>query len=131
MPQDGREGWYDAKARNREHGRHKMSRKKHTDHVEKAAHGGGGLKKFLTIVALALTAAAVVKELRKPEAERNWHGKIASVVPYELRVPTLARARERLWNPDAENVVGPRVFGVGWTVNMGKVTAMVREKIGV
>lgn len=108
-----------------------MSRKKHTEHAEKAAHGGGGLRKFLTLVAIALTAAAVVKELRTPKEERSWHGKIASVVPYELRVPTLARARERLWNPDAENVVGPRVFGVGWSLNLGKATAMVREKIGV
>lgn len=108
-----------------------MTRKKHTDLAETAKHGGGGLKKLITLVTIALTAAAVVKELRTPEAERTWHGKIASVVPYELRIPTLARVRERLWDPDAENVVGPRVFGVGWTVNMGKVTAMVREKIGV
>jgi hypothetical protein len=108
-----------------------MGRKKHTDHVEKAAHGGGGLKKLLTLVAIALTAAAVVKELRRPKAERTWHGKIASVVPYELRVPTLERARERLWDPDAEHVVGPRVFGVGWSVNMGKAVAVVRQKVGV
>lgn len=108
-----------------------MARKKHTDHVEKAAHGGGGLKKFLSLVAIALTAAAVVKELRKPKAERRWHGKIASVVPYELRVPTLERARERLWDPEAKHVVGPRVFGVGWSVNMGKALAVARQKIGV
>lgn len=106
--------------------------RKHTDradHVEKSKRGG--LKRLITLVTIALTAAAVVKELRTPEAERTWNGKIASVVPYELRVPTLERARERLWNPDAEHVVGPRVFGVGWTVNVGKVVAMAREKIGV
>ncbi|GAA4708281.1 hypothetical protein APR04_004521 [Promicromonospora umidemergens] len=108
-----------------------MSRKKHTDHVETAAHGGGGLKKLLTLVAIALMAAAVVKELRTPKAERGWHGKIASVVPYELRVPTLERARERLWDPEAEHVVGPRVFGVGWSVNLGKAVAVVRQKVGV
>ena len=123
-----------------------MSRKKHTDHTEKSKHdrskhdrskhdrskhGGGGLKRLITLVALALTVAAVVKELRTPEAERTWHGKVASVVPYELRVPTLQRARERLWDPEAEHVVGPRVFGVGWTVNVGKVVALVRGKAGV
>ncbi|WP_454855023.1 DUF5808 domain-containing protein [Promicromonospora soli] len=110
-----------------------MTRKKHTDHVgnhEASKHGGGGLKRLITLITLALTAAAVVKELRTPEAERTWHGKIASVVPYELRFPTLQRARERLWDPEAEHVVGPRVFGVGWTVNVGKVVAMVREKVG-
>jgi len=108
-----------------------MGRKKHIDQAEKAAHGGGGLKKFLSLVAMALMAAAVVKELRKPKAERSWHGKIASVVPYELRVPTLERARERLWDPEAEHVVGPRVFGVGWSVNVGKAVAVVRQKVGV
>ncbi|WP_242504264.1 DUF5808 domain-containing protein [Promicromonospora panici] len=118
-----------------------MTRKKHTAHAGKSKHGsskhegskrgGGGLKKLITLVTLALTAAAVVKELRTPEAERTWHGKIASVVPYEFRIPTLQRVRERLWDPEAEHVVGPRVFGVGWTVNMGKVVAMVREKAGV
>lgn len=92
---------------------------------------GGGLKKLITLITLALTAAAVVKELRTPEAERTWHGKIASVVPYEFRIPTLQRARERLWDPKAEHVIGPRVFGVGWTVNVGKALAMVREKVGV
>lgn len=107
-----------------------MTRKKQTATTEKAAHGGGGLKKLITLVTIALTAAAVVKELRTPESERTWHGKIGSVVPYELRVPTLQRARERLWDPDAEHVVGPRVFGVGWSVNLGKVVAVVREKIG-
>jgi hypothetical protein len=125
-----------------------MTRKKHTDHTghggkskhaghaEKAQqHGpkrdGGDLKRLITLVTLALTVAAVVKELRTPEAERTWHGKVASVVPYELRFPTPQRVRERLWDPDAEHVIGPRVFGVGWTVNVGKVVAMVRERVGV
>jgi hypothetical protein len=117
-----------------------MTRKKHTEHAEKSKHAGpkhdgskrgGGARRLITLVTLVLTAAAVVKELRTPEAERTWHGKIASVVPYELRFPTLRRARERLWDPEAEHVVGPRVFGVGWTVNVGKVVALVRQKVGV
>lgn len=108
-----------------------MSRKKHTDDAGTQKHGGGGLRKLITLVTIALTVAAVVKELRTPQAERTWHGKVASVVPYELRVPTLERAKDRLWNPDAERVVGPRVFGVGWTVNLGKVVAVVRQKAGV
>ena len=105
--------------------------KKHTQQAEHTARAGGGLKKAITLVAIALTVAAVVKELRKPEPERQWHGKIASVVPYELRMPTMERARERLWNPEAASVVGPRVFGVGWSLNAGKAVAMAREKLGV
>lgn len=105
-----------------------MSKK--SKQAEHTARASGGLKKLITLVAIALTAAAVVKELRKPEPERQWHGKIASVVPYELRIPTMARVRERLWNPDATSVVGPRVFGVGWSLNAGKAVAVVREKLG-
>ena len=104
--------------------------RKHEDHGGRSK-GAGGLRRLITLVTVALTIAAVVKELRTPEAERTWHGKVASVVPYELRVPTLERAKDRLWNPDAERIVGPRVFGVGWTVNLGKVVAMVRQKAGV
>lgn len=94
-----------------------------------AKHRRGGLKKFITLVSLALTTAAVVKELRTPEDERTWHGKVAEVVPYDFRFPTLARVRERMWNPEADYVIGPRVFGVGWTVNVGKVVAMLRAKL--
>lgn len=89
----------------------------------------GGLKKLMSLVAMALTVAAVVKELRTPADERTWNGKVAAVVPYDFRVPTVARIRERLWNPEGEHLVGPRVFGVGWTVNVGKVVAMVRERM--
>ncbi|WP_125776064.1 hypothetical protein [Antribacter gilvus] len=91
----------------------------------------GGLKKLISLVTIALTVAALVKELRTPSGERTWNGKVANVVPYDFRMPTLARARERLWNPDAEHVVGPRVFGVGWAVNAGKVAAVAKEKAGL
>jgi len=92
-------------------------------------HRRGRLKKVIRLVSLALTAAAVVKELRKPEDERVWHGKVASVVPYDFRFPTVARVRERMWNPEADHVLGPRVFGVGWTVNVGKLVSMARGRM--
>ncbi|QAY69454.1 DUF5808 domain-containing protein [Xylanimonas protaetiae] len=91
---------------------------------------GGGLKRLVTLATIALAAAAVVKELRKPGDERTWNGTVASVVPYDFRMPTVARAKERLWNPEASSVVGPRVFGVGWTVNVGKVVSLLRERLG-
>lgn len=97
----------------------------------KSGKRGGGLRRFIAFVMLALAAAAVVKELRTPEGERTWNGKVASVVPYDFRMPTIERIRERMWDPESEHVVGPRVFGVGWTVNAGKVVAMVRGKLGV
>lgn len=97
-------------------------------HSHDTSHGGG-FRKLVTLVAMALTVAAVVKELRTPAEERTWHGTVASVVPYEFRMPTLARFRERLWNPESEHYVGPRVFGVGWSLNVGKVVAEVRERL--
>ncbi len=45
------------------------------------------------------------------------HGKIFGLVPYDLRAPTLARLRERLWNAGDARFLVPTVFGVGWTVN--------------
>ncbi len=94
-------------------------------------HRGGGLKRLVTLVTIGLAVAAVVKELRLPEEERTWNGKVAAVVPYDFRFPTLARATARLWDPAAEHVIGPRVFGVGWAVNVGKVVAMVRSRLDV
>ncbi|QAY63931.1 hypothetical protein ET495_12615 [Xylanimonas allomyrinae] len=88
------------------------------------------LKNLVTLATVALAAAAVVKELRTPADQRTWNGKVAAVVPYDFRVPTVERAKERLWNPEAASFVGPRVFGVGWTVNVGKVVATVRERLG-
>lgn len=73
------------------------------------------------LVGATLVAAAVVSELRKPAAEREWHGRIARVVPYEFRRPTLARIRERWWNPEDERIFTEHVFGVGWSVNLARI----------
>ncbi|HVC04865.1 MAG TPA: DUF5808 domain-containing protein [Candidatus Acidoferrales bacterium] len=73
------------------------------------------------IVGLALVGAAVATELRKAPEDRTWEGRLAGRIPYDLRPPTLARARERLWNPADRRVLVPTVFGVGWTVNLGRL----------
>jgi hypothetical protein len=77
---------------------------------------------------VGLAAAAVVKEIRTDPAERTWNGVVAGFVPYDFRLPTLERFRARVWNPEDEHWVNPRVFGVGWTVNLGRVVAVVREQ---
>ncbi len=51
---------------------------------------------------------------------RQSHGRFLRV-PFEFRVPTPQRIRERLWNPDEESVVTPQAFGVGWTLNLYQV----------
>jgi len=42
-------------------------------------------------------------------------------IPYDLRVPTSERVAERLWNPRDPRIWMPRVFGMGWDLNMGAV----------
>lgn len=39
-------------------------------------------------------------------------------VPYDVRLPTLTRIRERLWNKEDPRIFTPRVFGGGWSVNL-------------
>ena len=62
--------------------------------------------------------AALYQELRKPESERTWHGKVAGTVPYDFRVPTLERLRAAYWDPSSDVVFTDHVFGVGWAVNI-------------
>ncbi|HEY4453688.1 MAG TPA: DUF5808 domain-containing protein [Pseudonocardiaceae bacterium] len=80
-----------------------------------------GNRKLALAVVAGLTAAAVITELRKPPEEREWHGKIANFVPYDLRPPTLAKVRDRVWDPENPNLIVPHAFGIGWTINLGRV----------
>ena len=42
-------------------------------------------------------------------------------MPYDIRVPTVERVALRWWNPLDPRVLVPRVFGLGWTINLGAV----------
>lgn|SRR5689334_20158579 len=88
---------------------------------------GGRQIKPLRLLALGLLVAAVVKELRTPAEERTWNGTLGGLVPYDLRPPTVDRMRARWWSPDDERIFTPQPFGVGWTVNAGRVVALVRQ----
>ena len=85
-----------------------------------------GGSRLISWLAAALTVAAVVRELRLPAEERTWHGRIL-YVPYDFRIPTLDRLRERFWAPDQPLLV-PQLFGVGWSVNVGRLVAMVTNR---
>jgi len=95
----------------------------HDDHGRKRS----GLRQVIGLVAMALAAAAVAKELRTPPEDRQWNGTVAGFVPYDFRVPTIARFKERRWAPEREQLSGPRGFGVGWTLNLGRVVALARH----
>ncbi len=75
-------------------------------------------------LALAIIGVvAIIQELRKPPDERTWHGKVADLVPYDFRMPTIGRLRSTYWNPEGPILSG-KVFGVGWAPNFGVLTSM-------
>jgi hypothetical protein len=87
------------------------------------------VQQLIRLVTIALAVTAVVKEMRTPPADRTWHGVVARYVPYDLRAPTVARVRERMWSPESEHLINPRVFGIGWTLNAGRLVSLVRQKV--
>lgn len=70
------------------------------------------------IVGVTLLLAALFQEIEKPPEKRYWHGKVLGGVPYDFRLPTLERLRNRFWNPYDERLLMPTIFGVGWAINM-------------
>ena len=46
------------------------------------------------------------------------HGKIFGLVPYELRPPSLERARRTFWNAEDSRFLVPTFVGAGWTANL-------------
>ena len=70
-----------------------------------------------SLVWLALFGA-VYQELKKPAAERTWHGKVLGFVPYDFRVPDWRRLRDAYWDPSTDRLWGDHVFGVGWALNI-------------
>ena len=69
---------------------------------------------------MVIGVVAIIGELRKPPAERTWHGKVADFVPYDFRVPTAARFRDTYWN-SAGPIISSKVWGVGWALNLGAI----------
>ncbi len=49
---------------------------------------------------------------RVPEPQGRFAG-----IPYDLRRPTVARVRSRLWNPHDPRLFTPKSFGLGWDIN--------------
>ena len=73
--------------------------------------------KILQAAAIAITLAAVCQELEKPKEERRWCGKVAGLIPYDFRLPTIERFKEAYWNPYESRVFTPEVLGIGWAIN--------------
>jgi hypothetical protein len=85
------------------------------------------LVNLIRTLAWTAFAAAIYQELRKPPEARTWNGRVAGVVPYDFRIPTLDRLRDAYWAPDSDQVFSDRVFGVGWAVNIPVAARKVSE----
>ena len=83
----------------------------------------------IRLLLAGLTAAAVVEQLRRPERDRDWHGAIGGVIPYDFRPPTAERLRSTYWAPDADELFRPHAFGVGWGLNVGRLVKLYREQL--
>lgn len=73
------------------------------------------------LAGLGLVGAALKEQLAKPPGERQWHGHIGGLIPYDFRPPTLDRLRQAWWNPDDERIFTPHTFGIGWSINLGRI----------
>jgi hypothetical protein len=79
-----------------------------------------------TIVAV-IGVIAIVQELRKAPDERTWHGKVADLVPYDFRIPTVERVRNTYWNPEGP-ALSAKAFGIGWAPNFGILTKLFGQR---
>ena len=88
------------------------------------------MKDLLNLVRTAIWLAffaAIYQELKKPAEARTWHGKVAGVVPYDFRLPTIDRIREAYWDPESDVLFTEKVVGVGWSVNLPVAIRKVSE----
>ena len=74
--------------------------------------------RIIQVTAITITIAAVCQELEKPKEEREWHGTLAGLIPYDFRLPTIERLKEAYWNPYNSSIFTREAFGIGWAINL-------------
>jgi hypothetical protein len=89
---------------------------------EKSNRRKGTARKIWSLVFAIIGIIAIVQELQKPKDQRTWHGKVADLVPYDFRMPTVERIKATYWNPEGPVLPG-KVFGAGWALNVGAIVA--------
>ena len=86
------------------------------------------IKRLLFLFTVVVTAAAIIEQLRRPAAERTWHGVVFGRVPYDFRPPSPRRFRDAWWNPDDPRLFTPRDFGVGWAINLYRAKELLAAR---
>jgi hypothetical protein len=84
------------------------------------------LVRFLQVSAMTLTLAAILQEMEKPPPERQWQGRIAGFIPYDFRLPSLQKLINTYWNADADRILMPAAFGIGWGINFHPLLERLR-----
>jgi hypothetical protein len=87
------------------------------------------LNRYLFLLTIGVAAAAVLDQLRRPPAERTWHGTVFGLVPYDFRPPTLERFKAAWWNPDDPRLLTPRDLGIGWAVNLPRLIKLLTDAV--
>jgi hypothetical protein len=80
-------------------------------------------RNVLVAIGAGLLAAAVVEELRKPNEERTWEGRIAGLIPYDLRLVTRDGFREAMDRPEEARVV------LGAKVDLPRAAKLARRAL--
>lgn len=81
------------------------------------------IRRLMGGAAMLLLIGAIAKELGKEPERRTGHGTVADFVPYDFRFPTREKLLATFWNPEGPVLVGT-AFGVGWTVNVGRLARL-------
>ena len=74
-------------------------------------------------IGAGLLAAALVEELRKPAADRTWEGRIAGLVPYDLRLATPEGFRAARERPEEARIV------LGYRVDLARAAKLARRAL--
>jgi len=76
---------------------------------------------ILAWLSLDVAVVAVLQELLRPRQFRTWHGRVAGLIPYDFRKPTLRRVVHALWAPDNPSLFTDTALGVGWSLNLAQL----------
>ena len=77
-------------------------------------------RKTLRWLWVMILGAALVDARR----HHRKHGELFGFVPYDFRLPTADRAKQHTWNPSSKRLLTPTTFGIGWSVNLGRLARL-------
>jgi hypothetical protein len=76
---------------------------------------------ILAWLSLDVAVVALLQELMRPRQFRTWHGRVAGLIPYDFRKPTLRRFAKAVWAPDNPHLLTDTALGVGWSLNLAQL----------